>query len=192
MSINTLTPEGRCIGIYKHVVLEFPYQIKEVLDTVEEKGNKYPDLKIDCSLGFHYNLPESYAYFEQNPENYKMKHLKDGCGAASTSCTVTPTGDVIPCEGLSDFVGGNIREHDLLDLWESSENFKRIRELNKVSMAQTPYCNKCKYIFLCDGGCRATAHMVYKDLKAPSIHCPFWDVSQEGENLLLKIERESY
>ncbi|MCP4151828.1 MAG: hypothetical protein GY757_29055 [bacterium] len=45
-----------------------------------------------------------------------MKHLKEGCSAASKAFTITPTGDVIPCEGLPDFVGGNIKEKDILDI----------------------------------------------------------------------------
>lgn len=174
INVNTLSPEGRCINIYEEIFLEFPNQVKEVLDVVEEKKEKYPDIEIKCHMGFHYHLPQSYQYFQKHPENYKIKYLKDGCGAASTSCTITSTGNVIPCEGLSTFLGGNIMEQDLLEIWNNSENLKIIRDLNKVSMDQNPYCKDCKYIYLCDGGCRATAHLVYDDLLAPSITCPFF------------------
>lgn len=181
--VNTLSPEGRCFNIYKNIVLEYPQQVKEVLDVIEEKKKKYPDLKIKSGLGFYYHLPQSYKYFQQNPQKkYKIKHLKDGCGAAATSCTITPTGDVIPCEGFSMFIGGNIRKRDLLDIFNNSKNFKMIRELSKISMDQVPYCKDCKYIFLCDGGCRAHAYLIYNDLLAPSILCPFW----EGNKVIIK------
>lgn len=179
--INTLTPEGRCVNIYKDIVLEYPQQVKEVLDSVEKKSKDYPGLNIKCHLGFYYHLPETYKYYLEKPQNYEIKHLKSGCGAASTSCTISPTGDVIPCEGLADFSGGNIREHDLLDIWRNSENFKIIRNLATVPMNQTPNCKNCKYIFLCDGGCRATAYLVYKDLQAPSVHCPYFNVEKPFE-----------
>ncbi|MFQ6118985.1 MAG: radical SAM protein [Methanosarcinales archaeon] len=179
IQVNTLSPEGRCLNIYKDIVLEYPLQVKEVLDVIEEKKKKYPDLKINCELGFYYNLPQSYMYFQKNPQKkYKIKHLKDGCGAASTSCVITPTGDVIPCEGFSTFIGGNIREQDLLDIWNDSKNFKMIRELSEIAMDQVPYCKDCKYNFLCDGGCRATAYLIYNDLLAPNILCPFWKGNQ--------------
>jgi SynChlorMet cassette radical SAM/SPASM protein ScmE len=178
IQVNTLSPEGRCINIYEDIVLKFPNQVKEVLDVVEEKKKEYPDIEIKCHMGFHYHLPQSYQYYQKNPGNYEIKHLKDGCGAASTSCTITSTGNVIPCEGLSTFLGGNIREQDLADIWNNSENFKIIRDLAKVSMDQNPYCKDCKYIYLCDGGCRATAHLVYGDLLAPCITCPFCERAQ--------------
>ncbi len=172
--INTLSPEGRCLNIFKDIVLEFSQQVKEVLEVVAEKKTQYPNFKITCEMGFYYHLPQSYEFFKQNPQDFKIKHLKDGCGAASTSVTITSTGDVIPCEGLSDFKGGNIREQDLLETWNNSGNFKKIRELANIAMDRNPYCKGCKFIFLCDGGCRATAYKVYNDLLAPDISCPYW------------------
>jgi SynChlorMet cassette radical SAM/SPASM protein ScmE len=180
IQVNTLSPEGRCLNIYEDIVLEYPDQVKAVLDVIEEKKKKYPGLTIHCELGFHYHLPESYEYLKKNPGNYKIKNLKDGCGAASTSCVITPIGDMVPCEGFLDFKGGSIKERDLLEIWEDSENFKRIRELSKTSMDQVPYCKDCKYIYLCDGGCRASAYLVYKDLLAPGITCPYWKEKQES------------
>jgi radical SAM protein with 4Fe4S-binding SPASM domain len=187
IGINNLSPEGRCLNIYKDIVPIFPGQNKQVSDVVEEKRNKYPEMKIECGLGFYYHLPRSYEYFKENPQNYKIKHLKDGCGAASTSCLVTSTGEVLPCNGLTMFPGGNIRESDLPDIWTNSENFKQIRDLAKLSMDEVPHCKSCKYRYICDGGCRASAYMVYKDILAPSVLCPFFDgekissVEQEEE-----------
>lgn len=172
--VNSLSPEGRCLNIYEEVALEFPHQVKEVLTVVEEKKRLNPGFKITCELGFHYYLPQSYAYAQKNPQNFQMKHLNDGCSAANNSCTITPTGDVIPCEGLPMFVGGNIRESDFMDIWTHSENLKKIRDLAKVPMDQVPYCQKCKYIYLCNGGCRASSFLVYGDLLAPDFLCPLW------------------
>ncbi len=174
LSLNTLSPEGRCINIYDDIALAFPGQVKEVLDVIREKKKEYPDIRINSGLGFHYHLPESYKLFKKGPRNCEIKHLKDGCGAACTSCVVTASGDVIPCEGLSDFTGGNIREQDVLDIWNNAAPFKKIRDLSKISMDRVPYCKDCKYIYLCDGGCRATAYLVYNDLLAPGISCPYF------------------
>lgn len=172
--VNTLSPHGRCLEIYKEIVLGFPGQVEAVLQTVEEKKVKYPQIKIACQLGFYYHLPESYAHYLENPQNFEIKHLKDGCGAASTSCAVMPNGDVVPCDGFSMFVGGNIKNRDLLEIWNESEAFNKIRNLGMIPMDQNPHCKDCRYIYLCDGGCRASAYLVYRDLLAPSINCPYW------------------
>lgn len=179
MAVNTLSPEGRCINIYDDIALAFPDQVKEVLDVIEEKKKEYPNIGINSGLGFYYHLPESYEYLKKNPQNFEIKHLKDGCGAACTSCTVTAIGDVIPCEGLSDFSGGNVREQDLADIWNNAAPFKTIRDLAKIPMDQVPFCKDCKYIYHCDGGCRATAYLVYNDLLAPCISCPYFKAEEK-------------
>jgi len=177
-SVNSLSPEGRCFSIYKEIVPRYPDQYKQVLDVVEEKRAMYPVMKIECSLGFYYHLPGSYEYFKANPQNYKIKHLKDGCGAASTSCVVAAHGDVIPCCGLPMFPAGNILQSDFADIWMNSENFKKIRDLAQLSMDDVPYCKSCQYRYICDGGCRASAYMVYNDILAPSVLCPFCDLEK--------------
>ncbi len=169
---NSLSPEGRCLSIYKDLVLEYPHQVKELLRIIEKKQKEFPALDIECQFGFYYYLPKLYKDFQRNPQNYKIQYLKSGCSAAETSCVITPTGDVVPCEGFLTFKGGNIKEKDLYDIWNDSENFKTIRKLSKISMDQTPYCKDCKYIYLCDAGCRAAAYIVYNDLLAPGLLCP--------------------
>jgi len=175
IQVNTLDPKGRCFDIYKDIVLEYPNQVKEFLEVIDKKREEYSNCKINCEFGFYYHLPETYNYYLKNPENFKMKHLKDGCSAASTSCTITPTGDVIPCEGFPTFIGGNIRNQNLLDIWTNSPKFQIIRDLAKFSMDQVPKCKDCKYIYLCDAGCRANAYLIYNDLLGPDILCPYWD-----------------
>lgn len=189
ISVNSISPEGRCINIYQEIALDFPDQEKDVLDTVARKQEEYPDIKIDCQLGFYYHLPESYNYYRENPQNFKLKHLTDGCGAAKTSCAITATGDVIPCEGLTDSIGGNIRQRDLMDIWTHSESLKRIRELADIPMTQTSHCKDCKYIHLCDGGCRATAYLIYDDLLAPCSRCPYCKTIADREPEIVKEHR---
>lgn len=177
---NNLSPEGRCLKIYKELVLEYPHQVQEFLDVIKKKQAEFPAVKINCQFGYYYYLPQLYKDFQQNPRDYKIQGLKSGCGAAATSCAITPNGDVVPCEGFLTFKGGNIREQDLYDIWNESENFKTIRELSNISMDQTPYCKDCKYIYLCDAGCRAAAYIVYNDLLAPGLLCPFKKGDQLG------------
>lgn len=175
MRVNTLSPEGRCLDIYQDIALKFPDEVIEVLDTIEEKKQEYRGLKIKCELGFYYYLPESYKLFkEKNQEPKEAKHLKSGCGAAPTSCVIDAAGDVIPCEGFPMFAGGNIRSRDLMEIWNNSETFNKIRELSNITMDRVPYCMNCDYNLFCNAGCRANAYAVHGDLLAPDPLCPFW------------------
>jgi len=83
IQVNTLSPEGRCLNIYKNIELEYPQQVKEFIDIIIEKQREFPNIKIKCQLGFYYYLPKLYKEFQKNSQNYKMQYLKSGCGAAS-------------------------------------------------------------------------------------------------------------
>ncbi len=171
--VNSLSPEGRCMKIFKKFV-PGPSEEKEIIGAVDEIRGRRPELRVDCQLGFYLHLSRSYEFFVDNPENYELKYLKEGCGAAKNSFTVTANGDIIPCEGLSSFIGGNIRADDLMDVWNHSGQFEKIRQLAGIPLDQTPHCGECKYIYICNGGCRGAAYIVYNDLLAPSPLCPFW------------------
>jgi len=186
ISVNTLTPEGRCLDIYQNIVLEFPLQVGHVSDVITAKREQYPDIKIDSGLGFYYRLPKNYKYCLENPGHFEKRHLKQGCSAGSTSLTITETGYVIPCEGFPTLRCGNVRQQNLMDIWKESVNMKKIRDLANVSLDETPYCKKCKYKTLCDGGCRATAFLVFGDLHAPSVNCPYWE-----KNIVVKRKKKT-
>jgi len=174
IQVNSLIPEGRCINIYNNLALKYPDQILEVLKVIENKQKEHKDFKIFSEIGFYYYLPQHYSYLQKSfKTGLRTKHLKGGCGAASTCCVITPNGNVIPCEGLSDFVGGNIREQDLLDIWNDSVELKKIRDLSRISLDQVLYCKDCQYNVICDGGCRALAYIKHNDLTAPNSLCPF-------------------
>ncbi|MDO5556022.1 MAG: SPASM domain-containing protein [Clostridia bacterium] len=78
-----------------------------------------------------------------------------GCGACSTSLTIMPNGDIIPCAYLN-IVCGNLKKQEIEKAW-ASEVFKNIRESNLKGK-----CGECKYKFLCKG-CRALPYIKGND-----------------------------
>jgi Fe-coproporphyrin III synthase len=173
--LNTLTPEGRCTELYPQLALDYPHQVEEVNRVIQFRERQYEDLKINCDIDMFYRLPRMYEESQRkSSQKRRIRNFKEGCGSASTCCTITSTGDVIPCEGFSEFVGGNILKDDLVPIWRESENFKKIRDLGKISLADVPYCRNCKYNVLCDGGCRSVAYRFYDDMHAPTGLCPHW------------------
>lgn len=171
--VNTLTPEGRCDEIYNDMVLRYPEEVGAVVKTVKDKRELYPEMKIECGLDFYYYLPESFnACKDSTSTEKRTRYLKEGCGAASTSCTVTAEGDIVPCEGLVKFVGGNVRSNSIDEVW-NAEVFRGIRDLGKVSTSEIEVCSDCKYNVLCNAGCRGMAFNMTGNLRAPDYLCPY-------------------
>ena len=57
------------------------------------------------------------------------------------------------------YVGGNIREHALLDIWERAEALRFTRERTKDEL--WGYCAGCYYADNCKAGCSWTAHSLF-------------------------------
>ena len=89
-------------------------------------------------------------------ERYKNQPL---CGAATDSCCIAENGDVYPCSGWQAFVLGNVNEKSLREIWENSENAKRLREVKQSDFPQCivcearDYCSRClvRSFNECDG-----------------------------------------
>jgi len=132
-----------------------PHEYIELLTRIYEKEKElkttsllYPDLPAifyDKSIGLdHY-------------ENLKVKGAIELCGAGITTCAISPTGDVKPCDLSGDVSMGNLREVPLKDIWDNSEVFKKLRTLGKKD--QKP-CNACILNEICLTGCKALPSQV--------------------------------
>jgi radical SAM protein with 4Fe4S-binding SPASM domain len=181
ITINTLSPEGRCAPIFSAVRLRYPDDVASVLSVVAEKRKAHPGIPMKCELGFYLTLPESYRLSAGNSDARKppSKPLMEGCSACAGSLTITATGNIVPCVGFEDLVGGNVRTHDILDVWRNGAAFNQLRHVRGMKTEDIPECADCQYTFLCDGGCRAVPHMIYGDIVAPDPHCPYWVGSRD-------------
>jgi radical SAM protein with 4Fe4S-binding SPASM domain len=84
-----------------------------------------------------------------------------GCGAGRTTLGIEANGDVKGCPSLptAEYVGGNVREHLLREIWERSAplRFTRDRGVDEL----WGYCAGCYYAEVCLGGCSWTAHTLF-------------------------------
>ena len=71
------------------------------------------------------------------------------CGAAISSICVLSSGDVCACPGWNDMICGNIHKHQLRDIWENSEQLKRIRNITKEDFSQCLECEAQDYCTFC-------------------------------------------
>lgn len=96
------------------------------------------------------------------------------CGAGTSICAIGPTGDVLPCSFLRDFVFGNLEHHTFHAIWFESVTGADFRsELSAPIENSSWKCRCCECRSVCAGGCRASAYARYHDLRAPDPLCPW-------------------
>lgn len=85
----------------------------------------------------------------------------DGCPAGRGSMGIEANGDIKGCPSLptADYVGGNIRDQRLVEIWERSEPMRFTRVNRKGEM--WGFCGDCYYADVCQGGCSWTAHVLF-------------------------------
>lgn len=93
-----------------------------------------------------------------------------GCSAGVSDVVITPSGNILPCTFLRDFVAGNLRENSLKDIWKNSQIFNVFRDLKSNQLEGE--CRTCEYVpDYCQGGCRAAAFACTGSLFAQDPHC---------------------
>ncbi len=93
-----------------------------------------------------------------------------GCDAARIKAVITSEGDVIGCEILRNYVGGDIREKTFIDIWENSNIFKKIRSRNANTIEGK--CTSCKYVEACVGDCPSYSIHYGKSFFRGGEECP--------------------
>lgn len=96
---------------------------------------------------------------------------RDQCGFGHAEISVDPSGVVYPCQSLQfdEFACGNVRDRDVKDIFLNSPILQRARGTRVQTLE---VCRHCDLRDLCNGGCRATAYNVYRDLNAHNeIYC---------------------
>lgn len=73
-----------------------------------------------------------------NVERYAKQPL---CGAGINDCCITDNGDVYPCAGWQAMVCGNVYKQSLREIWDTSEQFAKVRA---VTHGDFPECLKCE------------------------------------------------
>jgi radical SAM protein with 4Fe4S-binding SPASM domain len=85
------------------------------------------------------------------------------CTAGIASCAIDPWGNVKPCAHSRSY-GGNIREKELLTIWNSS-SFESWRNILPTD------CGTCSMLDACGGGCRAQMLLI-SSAKDPLMNKP--------------------
>jgi radical SAM protein with 4Fe4S-binding SPASM domain len=83
---------------------------------------------------------------------------RGSCGAGRAVLGIESNGDIKGCPSLpsAEYVGGNIRQNRLVELWQRSRVLGFTR--NRSSRDLWGHCQSCYYAEECVGGCSWTAH----------------------------------
>lgn len=84
---------------------------------------------------------------------FRPKRVKGSsklCGAAFTTCNVTPYGELNPCLQIR-LKDNRIAGNNLLKLWRTHKIFNALRELRKRDAKQCMRCSNLPYCFRCPG-----------------------------------------
>lgn len=82
------------------------------------------------------------------------------CGAGRAILGIEANGDLKGCLSLpsADYVGGNVREHPIADIWERAPAMRFTRQRSVADL--WGYCRDCYYNNVCFGGCTMTCHVL--------------------------------
>ena len=88
------------------------------------------------------------------------------CARHEYSCTITSTGDVQPCPGVS-VAAGNIRDNALADIIRNSTTIQELRNIRQNIKGRCSQCDLGDYCY----GCRGHAYQVTGDYLAEDPMC---------------------
>jgi radical SAM protein with 4Fe4S-binding SPASM domain len=98
------------------------------------------------------------GYFGPFEADLRAGSYFQGCVAGRYVLGIESNGDIKGCPSLpsAPYVGGNVRERPLAEIWEAAERlaFTRADRANEL----WGHCATCDYASVCQGGCSWTAH----------------------------------
>jgi len=141
---------------HPEVLLE-PYQMIELmpmLARLQAKGD---------ARGVVFWAGNNVGYF--GPHEAQLRAALPGqhrgsCGAGRAALGIESNGNIKGCPSLpsAEYVGGNVRDRPLRELWERSPQVAFMRD--RPASTLWGHCGTCYYAEECLGGCSWTAHSV--------------------------------
>jgi radical SAM protein with 4Fe4S-binding SPASM domain len=115
------------------------------------------------------------------------------CGAGRSTLGIEANGDIKGCPSLptSDYVGGNVRDYPLKEIWERAPALRFTRD-RTVETGLWGYCRTCYYADTCRSGCSWTSHVLFgKPGNNPYCHHRVIELLREGKRERVVRTREA-
>jgi radical SAM protein with 4Fe4S-binding SPASM domain len=174
-SINLAAPMGRC----------------DIDSTVSvEQWNLLVDKIKGLNLGYSVNIKKLYDMsFLDNLSDLDLRraeklftdnHLRN-CSSGSGKLYIYPNLNVYACTCLSALPIGNLKKNSIAQLLMSS----RLKWISQCELRQDSPCRKCRYSFLCNGGCPGMSLSTFGEVGYGDIRCPRFRELAHEEGVLL-------
>jgi radical SAM protein with 4Fe4S-binding SPASM domain len=148
---------GRVADEPEQLLLE-PYQVLEVLPMLARLKRRGDTLGVRLFAG------NNIGYFGPHEGvlrgSYPLGHMFS-CGAGRSTLGIEANGDIKGCPSLpsKDWVGGNVRDYTLQQIWEQSAPLRYTRDRTAEDL--WGFCRSCYYADDCRAGCTWTAHTLF-------------------------------
>jgi radical SAM protein with 4Fe4S-binding SPASM domain len=185
--IQLTVPAGRAAD-EPDVMLQ-PYDLLELFPVLAELKQRCIALGIKCLLG------NNVGYF--GPYDHVLRSMaacghSGSCQAGRMGLGVEANGDIKGCPSLPSehFVGGNIREHSLQDIWERSRALRFNRDRGVQDL--WGYCRGCYYADECRGGCSWMSSSLFgKTGNNPYCHHRALELQRRGERERVQLKTQA-
>jgi radical SAM protein with 4Fe4S-binding SPASM domain len=168
------------------ILLE-PWQVLDVIPRLAALAERRKETGVRLWPG------NNIGYFGPH-ESVLRGHYPRGhggsCGAGRVTLGVEASGDIKGCPSLptADYVGGNIRDASLADIWERSAPLRFMRERTAADL--WGFCRDCYYADTCLAGCNWTTHVLFgKPGNNPYCHHRALELQKAGKReRLVRVE----
>jgi radical SAM protein with 4Fe4S-binding SPASM domain len=168
---------GRAVD--ESALLLEPYQMLEVMPLLARLKPRADAARIMIWPGNNIGYFGPYETLLRG--NMPRGHMAS-CGAGRSTLGIEANGDIKGCPSLpsADYVGGNVRDHALKDIWERSKPLRFTRDRTVEDLFG--YCRGCYYNDTCRGGCSWTTHVLFgKPGNNPFCHHRALELLREGK-----------
>lgn len=156
-----------------------PYQVLEAIPMLARLRHRADEAKVKFWAGN--NIGYFGPYENVLRGSYTNGHM-GSCGAGRVILGIEANGDIKGCPSLptSDYVGGNVRDYSLKDIWERSAPLRFTRRRSGDEL--WGHCAQCYYRDHCLGGCTWTTHVLFgRPGNNPFCHHRALELLREGK-----------
>lgn len=154
--IQLTVPAGRAAD-EPEVVLQ-PYDLLELFPVLAALKSDCDANRIKCLLG---NNVGYFGPFDHVLRSYTLRGHSLSCQAGRLTLGIEANGDIKGCPSLptANWVGGNVRQFRLRDIWERADALRVNRDRTVASL--WGFCATCYYADECRGGCSWMASSLF-------------------------------